>query len=215
MSLPNVPSDSDAALAALRRFARPRPKGPTCELCAAPLAEPHAHLLEPAGRRLLCTCDACAVLFPSEASARYLRVPRRLVLLEGLDLDETLWESLRLPIDLAFFFYAGAERRPTAAYPSPAGAIESQLELEGWRSLAAREPRLTRLESEVEALLVNRVLGARECFIAPIDECFRLVGIVRTSWRGLSGGSAVRREIAAFFDDLRGRAGGKSGARHG
>jgi hypothetical protein len=43
------------------------------------------------------------------------------------------------------------------------------------------------MEADVEALLVNRVDGAREYFLAPIDACFELVGTIRVPWRGLSG----------------------------
>jgi hypothetical protein len=37
----------------------------------------------------------------------------------------------------------------------------------------------------------------------PIDECFRLVGLIRTHWRGLSGGTAVWAEIGRFFTALK------------
>jgi hypothetical protein len=37
---------------------------------------------------------------------------------------------------------------------------------------------------------------------APIDQCFRLVGIIRTHWRGLSGGGEVWQEIETFFQQL-------------
>jgi hypothetical protein len=45
-----------------------------------------------------------------------------------------------------------------------------------------------------------------EYFILPIDECFRLVGLMRLNWKGLSGGTDVWREIARFFADMRSRA---------
>ena len=38
--------------------------------------------------------------------------------------------------------------------------------------------------------------------IVPIDVCFALVGLVRTHWRGLTGGADVRRELDHFFDRL-------------
>ena len=54
-------------------------------------------------------------------------------------------------------------------------------------------PVLESLEPDVEALLVNRVGHAREAsaaeyYIAPIDACYQLVGLIRVHWRGLSGG---------------------------
>ena len=63
------------------------------------------------------------------------------------------------------------------------------------------------LQPDVEALLVNRVGGTREYLLVPIDECYKLVGLIRTHWRGLSGGAEVWREIGAFFAALKTRAG--------
>ncbi len=48
--------------------------------------------------------------------------------------------------------------------------------------------------------------AARESFILPIDECYRLVGLMRTHWKGLSGGAAVWREIQLFFQEMKNRA---------
>jgi hypothetical protein len=61
------------------------------------------------------------------------------------------------------------------------------------------------MEPDVEALLVNRAGEARDYFIAPIDRCFELVGLVRTHWRGLSGGTDVWEKIHEFFARLRER----------
>jgi hypothetical protein len=67
----------------------------------------------------------------------------------------------------------------------------------------ANNPELRFLKPDVEALLVNRVGASREYFITPIDECYKLVGLIRVYWRGLSGGALVWGEIARFFDELR------------
>jgi hypothetical protein len=48
----------------------------------------------------------------------------------------------------------------------------------------------------------------------PIDECYKLVGLIRGRWRGLSGGSEVWREIAAFFAALKNKADVRSEATH-
>jgi hypothetical protein len=55
----------------------------------------------------------------------------------------------------------------------------------------------------VEALLVNTARGAAECWIVPIDDCYRLVALLRREWRGLSGGSRVWEEVRTFFAGLR------------
>ena len=59
------------------------------------------------------------------------------------------------------------------------------------------------LEPDVEALLVNRIDGAREYYRVPIDRCFALVGLIRTRWRGLSGGAEAWQAIHEFFAGLR------------
>ena len=43
----------------------------------------------------------------------------------------------------------------------------------------------------MEALLVNRARGASEHFLVPMDECYKLVGLIRTRWRGFSGAGEV------------------------
>ena len=70
-------------------------------------------------------------------------------------------------------------------------------------------PALGQMSPDVEGLLVNRTAsagGAPEYFIAPIDECFKLVGLIRANWRGLSGGQEAGKEIGRFFADLKARA---------
>jgi hypothetical protein len=63
----------------------------------------------------------------------------------------------------------------------------------------------------VEALLVNRVGATRgvsaEHYIVPIDECYKLVGLIRIHWHGLSGGTEVWREVGNFFAELKQKAG--------
>ena len=61
---------------------------------------------------------------------------------------------------------------------------------------------LGELEPDVEALLVNRARGARDHWLVPIDECYALVGLIRTRWRGFTGGQEVWEEIGRFFEQL-------------
>ena len=120
----------------------------------------HAHLIEPGTRKLLCTCDACAILF-SATGAKYKRLPRRVLSLAHFYLSDGQWEGLMVPINMVFFFHSTPDARVVAFYPSPAGATESLLELETWRDIEDANPILKEMESDVEALLVNRVGHAR------------------------------------------------------
>jgi len=195
------------ALTALRRFVRSRFAQERCELCGTELAADHAHLVGLATRRLTCTCDACALLFSGQGAAKYRRVPRRVRFLPDFRLTDAAWESLHLPINLAFFLHSTAAGGVVALYPSPAGAIESLVTSESWQALADDNPVLRDFEADVEALVVNRVGEARECYHVGIDECYKLVGVIRTHWCGLSGGPAVWEEIARFFAALKERSG--------
>ncbi|MDQ6773436.1 MAG: DUF5947 family protein [Candidatus Dormibacteraeota bacterium] len=202
---PSAPM-APTALATLRSLARPREPGERCELCGSAIAAEHRHLFEPSARMLTCSCQACSLLFTSQAAARYRLVPTRLQLLRGFQLSDERWDELMVPVNLAFFTPSSRERRVVAYFPSPAGATESHLGLDTWRRLEADNPVLRELEPDVEALLVNRVGHARDHFLAPIDECYRLVGLVRFGWRGLSGGAEVWRAIGEFFAGLKSRA---------
>jgi hypothetical protein len=202
------------ALASLRRYTQPRDVRERCELCDAGLPAEHAHLVEPSSGRLACACDACALLFSGPAGTKYRRVPRRARLLADFRLTDAAWDALQLPISLAFFLQSTRAGRVVALYPSPGGATEALVPPEAWEMLAADNPVLRELEADVEALLVNRTGGASECYRAGVDECFKLVGIVRKHWRGLSGGTEVWKEIGRFFERLRDHAAPGGEATH-
>jgi hypothetical protein len=199
------------SFAALRRLMRQPPQAERCDFCAAGLAEEHQHLIEPESRELICVCDGCAVLFDAEGETKYRRVPRRGVSLTDFRLTDLQWESLMIPIGLAFIFKDGAGKL-VALYPSPAGPTESSLDAAAWEELELENQVLRELRPCVEALLVNRMGVSREYFIAPIDECFKLAGLVRANWRGLSGGAEMWKSIERFFDGLKTRSGSRAGA---
>jgi len=199
-------------LAALKRFSRSRPQVERCALCSAPLADEHQHLMERQSRRIECACDACAILFCGQDSSKYLRVPRRVRRLHDFALTDLQWEQMMIPISLAFFF-RNESGRMTAMYPSPGGPIESLLDSDSWAQIFAECPALQRMEPEVEALLVNRI-GVGATLIVPIDECYKLVGLIRMNWRGLSGGAEVWKVIAGFFEQLEQKAGSRPQVQH-
>lgn len=213
MSATSAPS-SNNAFAALRGFSRRKPQE-RCDLCGVALPAEHQHLLQLADRRILCGCDPCSILFSHrEATARFLRIPRSATRLEGFQISDLEWNALRLPIDLAFFLHNSTAGRIMAYYPSPAGSTESLLSLEAWDEIVRNNPRLAALQPDVEALLVNRTQGRHDEFIAPIDQCYKLTGLIRLHWRGFSGGDTVWQEVERFFQELEQRSTRSGEAAH-
>jgi hypothetical protein len=184
----------------LQELARPRARPPAdeqCDLCAEPIPSEHRHLLDLDSRRLLCACRACSILFDRSGAGggHYRLIPDRVVALEDAGLDDQTWQSFGIPVEMAFFFHSSAAGRAVAFYPSPLGATESLLDLD--------DRLLEDLEPDVEALLVNRTRGRRECWIVPVDRCYELVGLVRTHWSGFTGGAKVWEALNEFFERLR------------
>src|ERR1700722_5586023 len=91
-------SSSERLFSLLRQFVRRKRPAEQCELCGLALGPEHAHLLEPATRKILCSCEACSILFDRSGSdARYRRIPRRIEKLNDFKLSDDQWESLHLP----------------------------------------------------------------------------------------------------------------------
>ncbi len=202
-------SDQIGGLAMLRRWVAKTAPQEQCELCAAALPDEHPHLFELEHNRVICACRACSLLFPQ--GERYRLVPRDIRQLSAFQIDDVLWRSLAVPIELAFFYYSSHAQTWSAVYPSPAGPLQAPIDADAWNEFAGQDPSLQALTCDVEALLVNRLEGARGYFIAPIDECHRLTGLVRQYWRGFSGGDEAWRRIREFFAVMERRA---AGGRH-
>ncbi|WP_296373629.1 DUF5947 family protein [Pseudonocardia sp.] len=190
-------------LSPLRRFlldtSEREPAQELCELCATPIAGDHPHLVQVAERRMLCACGPCAFLFDNPGAGGYRRVPDRYLTDPGSGLSDAQWDALQIPVGLAFFLHNSAQGTVVACYPSPAGATESELGLESWTSGIGAGRLAAELRPDVEALLVRQ---GRDCLLVPVDACYRLVGLVRTHWRGFDGGADAWREIDRFFDAL-------------
>lgn len=196
----------------LRRAARPRGASPAdgvCELCGAAVPEAHGHVVDERRGEPLCACRACALLFERAGAAqgRYRTIPRRRRRVTDVDPAD-----LGVPVGLAFFVRrtGGAV---DAGYPSPLGLTRLRIDEPTWRAATARCPPLRSMRPDVEALLINTARGADERWLVPVDDCFRLVALVRREWRGLSGGRRVWDEIERFFRALaaHGEGGGSDG----
>ncbi|WP_246238690.1 DUF5947 family protein [Acrocarpospora corrugata] len=193
-----------------RTVVRTRQAPEPCELCGAPLRAAHDHILEEhREEQLLCACRPCALLFERGAASlgRFQLVPDRRVRLTGPPLAD-----LGVPVGLAFFV-----RKPdgpvVAHYPSPVGATRWDLDAATWARLTTEYEQLSSMRPAVEAFLVAVVRGMDERWLVPIDDCHRLVALVRGEWKGMSGGQQLWTRIARFFAELSARE--EKGGRHG
>ena len=188
----------------------PEPAGERCEMCSELIPDEHQHVVNVAGRQLMCVCRACYLLFTdSHADLRYRSVPDRYLAFPDFALDRRAWEALQIPVGVAFFFANSALGRTVAFYPGPAGATESELDLDAWNAVSGADPRVGLLGDDVEALLVRvpESEDARpETYLVPIDACYEFVGRLRMLWRGFDGGQEARAFIDSFFSQVAARA---------
>jgi hypothetical protein len=184
----------------------PQPVRERCEMCAEPIPDAHQHVVDVAGRQLMCVCRGCYLLFTDvTAGLRYRAVPDRYLAFLGFALDRRRWEALQIPVGLAFFFRNSQLGRTVAFYPGPAGATESELDLTAWNDVRNADPRVDLLAVDTEALLIrvpDHEPGEPRCHLVPIDACYEFVGRLRMLWRGFDGGSDAHRHIEEFFTTL-------------
>jgi hypothetical protein len=206
-------------LAVLQRIRESTPRAiepaeEVCELCGERISPEHRHLVDLHARTLMCACRGCFLLFESEGAGggHFRSVPERYVACNDFELTPSQWDSLQIPVSVAFFFLNSSLGRVAAFYPGPAGATESELPLDTWADVVEANPLLGSMQPDVEAFLVRAgsVPDGRtrraECFIVPIDTCYELVGHLRRLWRGFDGGSEANRKLDDFFTGIRERA---------
>lgn len=202
-------SDNRSPIDLLQRLmqpaARPRP-GERCDMCATDIGDEHSHVVKLDTRSLLCTCRPCYLLFDFSGAGgmSYRAVPERYLSFPGFALTEGEWDSLQIPVGMAFLFYNSGMEQTVGFYPSPAGATECTLPLDAWASILDTSPSLATLQPDVEALLLRA--SPAEAFLVPIDACYELVGHLRMLWRGFDGGAQAHQQVEAFFDRVRQRA---------
>ena len=219
---------SSTSVDRLRRFVNRATDHSSCDLCRSELPDRHRHLLELVQRRMLCACDACALLFGDANGSRIRPIPESVTRIE-LNMSDQQWSGLGIPIGMAFFTVCdrevsresssirslspdvtvrhSAEATTDAApvqvgYPSPAGLVMSSVEQDDWLALIDANPAVGRLRPEVESLLINRLASRQQAFVVPLDVCFELIGIVRRHWEGWSAGPDLQRAMDGFFDQL-------------
>ncbi|GFG55205.1 hypothetical protein CQY20_31590 [Mycolicibacterium agri] len=184
----------------------PQVAGERCEMCSEAIADEHQHVVNLEGRQIMCVCRGCYLLFTdTTAELRYRAIPDRYLTFPDFALDRRQWEALQIPVGLAFFFHNSALGRTVAFYPGPAGATESELDLQAWNDIRTADPRVDTMADDTEALLV-RVPDDESApplgYLVPIDACYEFVGRLRMMWRGFDGGQDARNYIDEFFESL-------------
>ena len=184
----------------------PQPAGERCEMCSEAIADEHQHVVNLEGRQLMCVCRGCYLLFTdTEAELRFRAIPDRYLAFPDFALDRRAWEALQIPVGLAFFFHKSTLGRTVAFYPGPAGATESELDLQAWNDIRTADGRVDAIAADTEALLVripDDDAASPQAYLVPIDACYEFVGRLRMMWRGFDGGQDVRNYINEFFEML-------------
>jgi hypothetical protein len=196
--------------AVLRRIStnRPAPSAEErCDMCRAPIADAHSHVVDIRNRSMMCTCRPCYLLFTRDSSElAYRSVPDRYLSFPDFALSAGQWDDLAIPVNVAFFFTHSALNQVVAFYPSPAGATESELSLDAWSGIVEANPALRTAADDVEAILLRKTDDDVSCHLVPIDACYELVGHLRSLWRGFDGGQDVHRRLDEFFAAIEARA---------
>jgi hypothetical protein len=194
-----------------------------CEMCATEIPAEHGHVADLEASSLTCACRACYLLFTDAGAGRgrYRAIPDRYLTDPAHPMSASEWDSLEIPVGLAFFLRDSRDGGVTGFYPSPAGATECRLDLGAWDQLGSDHPLLAAADPDVEAVLISRsttgssttgssTTGSSttgiECFVVPVDACYELAGRMRLQWRGFDGGTEARASIAAFLEGVRARA---------
>jgi Family of unknown function (DUF5947) len=193
-----------------------------CGLCGGPVAAEHRHVLDDragqppadgiadghAPADLQCVCVPCTLLFDRTGAGggHYQLVPQR-----RARVGDAPPAALGVPVGLAFFVKQG-DGRVLAHYPSPLGATRAEVDTAAWAAVETGSAMLRGMRPRVEAFLVWTASTGQgtDRWIVPVDEAYRLAGLVRTHWQGMSGGTALWREVARFFQDLDRRTGGSA-----
>jgi hypothetical protein len=176
----------------------------TCELCPIGIGEDHRHLLHLVERRIVCVCETCWSMRSGDPE---FRPPgSRTLWLEDFAMADEIWSAFQIPIGLAFLMRSSVSRGVVALYPSPVGATESELDLTAWDALCQANPVLDQMEPDAEALIVNRTADEHQYAIVPVDQCYRMVGLIKSRWEGITGGRGVEEAIGEFFERVRERA---------
>lgn len=179
-------SPTQRATHALKRFAQAGASksvaAETCELCATPLSATHDHLLDPRARRAVCSCKACAMLFPDapDSAQRYVRVQSPLAALLEIELSERDLHALGVPVRLAVLCPSALHDALFMLYPSAAGPVEGRAAFSAWSALAGRHIALEAVRLDRDAVIVDLRAERSHLLHVSLDLAYELLGTLQT-----------------------------------
>jgi len=193
---------SSSFISKLRKIADPSPEvvSEKCDFCGQIIPPDHRHLVDLSSLKFMCACEMCTVI--QAISGKYKPIPQRYLELENFIMSDDLWSEFMIPVNMAFFVYSSSRNGTVAYYPAPTGATESKLKLDAWKKLEDLNPVLSTLVPDLEGLLINRIDNISIYYIVPIDSCYKLIGMIKTSWKGIFGGKEVNDTIRKYFTEL-------------
>jgi len=194
---------SSSLISKLRKMAVPLAEEAMeqCHFCGNVLPPDHRHLVDLSSMKFMCTCDMCMITLAE--SRKYKPPPQRFLQLENFRMSNELWSDFLIPVNMAFFVLSSDRQGAVAYYPAPTGATESKLKMEPWNQLVQLNPILNDLTPDLEALLVNQLETPGQYYVVPIDSCYKLIGMIRITWKGIFGGKEVNDVISRFFYELK------------
>ncbi|HKJ89394.1 MAG TPA: DUF5947 family protein [Gammaproteobacteria bacterium] len=173
-----------------------------CELCGAPMARAHPHLLDTREDEVVCACPACAEHAGNRPRSHYRPLPSQAEVLSRLEVTGADWAALEVPIGLAFFLRREAGAPVVALYPGPTGLTESHPDPESWAGIETRNPGLRDMAPGTEAAVISMLDDRPRAFRLPADRCYALAGEIRSRWDGLGGGAGTWARVRGFLDQL-------------
>ncbi len=177
-----------------RRPPEPVP-GEHCDLCQEQVPDEHRHLYDTDGGEVLCACRACSLLFAGEEAAQGATGWCRGAASASRRSTRPAWacpsawrSSCPPPTARSAAHYPSP--RATRCGGGPGGLGRSR---GGLPACASCAPTWRRCSSTRH--------GGRAALDRPVDDCHRVVAIVRREWR-MSGGDRVWPAVEQFFAGL-------------
>jgi hypothetical protein len=175
-----------------------------CDFCGKSVSK-HRNMIKVSEMRFMRACEMCS--FIQSVRGDYKLIPTQIKFLKDFYISEELRMEFIIPVNIAFFVFNSSRNSIVASYPAPSGAIELNLKMETWKKLETINSTIKDLKSDIEALLVNRLEMPVQYYIAPINLCYKLVEIIKTTQKGVFGGKQTEYAIQNFFRELKNKIG--------